>query len=262
MGSKFKIVILGAGNVAFALASVLRNLDIPIQQIYARDVNQLNTFCKRFLCDGTNKLDDISTTADFYFLCVNDDSIAILSEQLSNFLPKDKIVMHTSGSRSKNEINNYFINSANFYPLQTLTKSLEQNWKNIPIFIEANEESFSKISVLAKLLSTKIYRTNDELRIAIHVAAVFVNNFTNANFIIANEILKSKNLELDILMPLINRSIESIQNKAPEDIQTGPARRNDMETIRLHQLFLEKFSDEIQEVYKSNTNFILNKFLK
>ena len=48
MGSKFKIVILGAGNVAFALASVLRNLDIPIQQIYARDVNQLNAFCKRF----------------------------------------------------------------------------------------------------------------------------------------------------------------------------------------------------------------------
>jgi predicted short-subunit dehydrogenase-like oxidoreductase (DUF2520 family) len=262
MDDKFKIVIIGAGNVAFSLAYALQDIHIPIHQIYARNESQLSTFCALFSCDGINEIEDISNIADFYFLCVNDDSIALLSEQLSKYLPNNKIVMHTSGSRGKNEINDYFINSANFYPLQTLTKSNGQDWQNIPIFIEANEESFSKISALAKLLSSKIYKINDEVRIAIHVAAVFVNNFTNANFIIAKEVLNSKALNLDILMPLIRKSIESVQNKAPEELQTGPARRNDVETIHLHQLFLEKFSKEVQEVYRSNTNFILNKFLK
>ena len=55
-------------------------------------------------------------------------------------------------------------------------------------------------------------------------------------------------IPFEILSPLIKETAEKINRLSPEDAQTGPAKRNDIETIHSHLDFL---SDENQKkIYK------------
>ena len=87
-------------------------------------------------------------------------------------------------------------------------------------------------------------------------AAVFVNNFTNNLYKIGNDICKENNIPFEILLPLIKETAEKINQLSPKDAQTGPAKRNDVETINSHLAFL---SDENQKnIYKILTQSIQN----
>jgi hypothetical protein len=65
-----------------------------------------------------------------------------------------------------------------FYPLQTFTKNKPVDFKSIPICLESeNPTDFRLLDKVAKVISD-VFAINSEQR-ALHVAAVFVNNFTN-----------------------------------------------------------------------------------
>ena len=64
------------------------------------------------------------------------------------------------------------------------------------------------------------------------------------------------NIQFEILLPLIKETAEKINQLSPKDAQTGPAKRNDVETINSHLAFL---SDENQKnIYKILTHSIQN----
>jgi hypothetical protein len=73
---------------------------------------------------------------------------------------------------------------------------------------------------------------------ALHVAAVFVNNFTN-HLKIGNEICDENQIRFPFY-PLIIETAQ-IMNLPPALAQTGPAIRNDEKTIEAQQAFI---SDE------------------
>ena len=74
----------------------------------------------------------------------------------------------------------------------------------------------------------------------LHIAAVFVSNFTNQLFKMAYDILEKENLSFDVLKPLIQETVNKIHHHAPSDMQTGPAKRGDMITIEKHLNYLNK----------------------
>ncbi|MGY8940031.1 MAG: DUF2520 domain-containing protein, partial [Flavobacteriales bacterium] len=101
----------------------------------------------------------------------------------------------------------------------------------------------------------KIYSVNSEQRKALHIAAVFVNNFTNHLYTIGNDICEKHQVPFEILQPLIQETSEKIKTLSPKKAQTGPAIRNDKKTIKSH---LELLSKEQQEIYKLITQAIKN----
>lgn len=68
-------------------------------------------------------------------------------------------------------------------------------------------------------------------------------------------------MKLDILLPLMRETVAKLETGIPADMQTGPARRGDEETIALHLDFLEKFPEYIA-TYKVLTNGIKSQILK
>src|SRR4030095_3288173 len=98
----------------------------------------------------------------------------------------------------------------------------------------SNKETLNILKDLASTLTGKIIEVDDEKRLAIHVAAVFANNFTNHLFSITQLILEENNLPFEILKPLINETVRKIQNHDPLNVQTGPAVRQDELTIQKH----------------------------
>ena len=73
---------------------------------------------------------------------------------------------------------------------------------------------------------------------------------------IGNEICIENNVSFEILKPLILETANKIVTLSPEEAQTGPAKRDDKQTIESHLDFLK---DENQRnIYKILTQSIQN----
>ena len=246
-----KVVIIGSGNVAQHLISAFSKSDVlNVIQVYARNpetITHLLDFDK--ITNNIKALEE----ADLYIISVSDNAVAEVSSQLNL---QNKLVVHTSGNVSLNDLNDKNRKGV-FYPLQTLSKSKEINFKEIPICLESqNSTDYELLETVAKSISNKIYAINSIQRKAIHVSAVFVNNFTNYMYQIGNDICHKNDISFEILQPLIQETANKILTLSPIEAQTGPAKRNDTQTINAHLNFL---SDENQkEIYKLLTKSIID----
>ena len=248
-----KVTIIGSGNVAQHLIVAFQNsqnmgTEIDLIQVFSRQKESIS-----HLLDLNKITDDLESLeeADLYIIAVSDDAIAAVSSQLPF---KNRLVVHTSGSISLNALDDDNRKGV-FYPLQTFTKNKDVDFKTIPICLESeNATDFQLLEKVAKMISDKVFAINSEQRKALHVAAVFVNNFTNHLYQIGSEICQENQVPFEILKPLIGETAQKIMLLSPEEAQTGPAKRNDSSTIKAHEAFL---SDENHlKIYKTLTQSI------
>ena len=226
------VLIVGNGNVAVHLFDALSTIEkTNVFKISSRDLLEI-------------------PKADITILAVSDDAIAEVSRQITN-----NFVVHTSGVSSLEILENTSRKGV-FYPLQSFTKGKEVDFSSIPICIEASNSSDEKLlKELAKKLSDKVYIINSEQRKKLHVAAVFVNNFTNHMYKIGNDICKNNNIPFEILQPLIEETAKKVSEISPEKAQTGPAIRKDSKTLENHLLLL---NENEKEIYNLMTKSIQN----
>lgn len=227
-------VLLGAGNVATHLYKAFKNAEtITVVQWYNRTIETLSDYANEIAI--TDNLAELKE-ADIYIMAVSDDSIAKLSQKLPF---ENRLVAHTSGSVSMHDLDKKN-QIAVFYPLQTFSKDAEIDFTEVPICIEVyQKQNLQLLKDLAKAAGCKSHKITTEQRQTLHVAAVFANNFTNQLYRIAHEICESKNIEFEILKPLIIETAKKIEEMSPYMAQTGPAKRNDKKTIKRHLKLIE-----------------------
>jgi len=245
------IVIIGSGNVAqHLITAFLQSNEIELIQVFSRQKESVSHLI------SSNKIvsnyDEIKV-ADIYIIAVSDNAIADVSAKLPF---ENQLVVHTSGSMPM-EILESKNRRGVFYPLQTFTKNKAIDFKEIPICLESElADDFIMIEKLAKSISNSVQSISSEQRKALHVAAVFVCNFVNHLYKIGTDICDENQLSFEILKPLIIETAQKIRQLSPKNAQTGPAKRNDTETINTHLKFL---SDENQkEIYKLLTKSIID----
>jgi predicted short-subunit dehydrogenase-like oxidoreductase (DUF2520 family) len=243
-----KVVILGAGNVAFHLFRAFSKAEnTRVIQVYNHREESLKHFSN--LTDTTINIKNLKP-ADFYILSLKDDVISKISEQLKSY---KGIILHTSGAVSLNALN-IVNNFGVFYPLQTFSKNKTVEFAEIPVCIEANSaENLEKIKNLASEITKDVRVINSEQRKALHLAAVFVNNFSNHLYTIGAEICEKHRVDFSILKPLIKETASKIESLSPQDAQTGPALRNDQQTIEAHLALL---STNHKDIYSLITQSI------
>jgi len=249
-----KIVLLGAGNLAYHLTNcLLNNTAVQLVQVYNRSIKKID-----YLKDKTDITDHISELkeADIYIIAVSDASISELSKNIN---AKNKLVVHTAGCVDLNEIHSN-TNKGVFYPLQSFSKDKNVDFSKIPICIEAStKKDLELLENLAKSISASIYKINSEQRKSLHASAVFVNNFVNHLYYLGNGICKENNIPFDILSPLIQETAHKIESLTPFEAQTGPAKRFDTNTIEKH---LQMLSKNQQEIYTLLTKSIQDTYGK
>lgn len=249
-----KVVLFGSGNVASHLSNeFLKSNSIELVQVYNRTLENIKHL--KHKTSITNQISDLKE-ADVYIISISDDDITDFSKQLNL---KNKLVVHTSGALNLSALKSQS-NKGVFYPLQTFTKNKELDFSTIPFCIEAeNENDLLLLEKLAKLISEKCFIIDSDQRKALHVSAVFVNNFVNHLYHLGNEICTDQNVPFEILLPLIKETAAKIENLTPFNAQTGPARRNDHKTMQKH---LELLNNNQENIYKLISNSILNTYGK
>lgn len=247
---KFKIAILGAGNVAWNLAPALEDAGHEITEVYSRDIRKAKEITERlYSTEPTDNLDFSESKAQIFILAVKDSAISEVADEV--ILPEGSILVHTSGAVPLDVLG---YSSASytgiFYPLQSFTKGKKMEMDEVPFLLESeDEEILQKLKKLAKSLSPMIYTVRSKDRKAIHVAAVFASNFTNHMIRIAEEIMRRQGLDFEMLKPLIIETISKSLQLGAKNAQTGPAIREDYETLEDHHRFLN-YNEELAEIYR------------
>lgn len=250
------VSFIGSGNVATHLAMVFRKKGYSIQEVYSPNAEHKQQFAKKLSCQPLKKMADLTTEVDLLIIAVPDTKV----EWVANKLPEiNGIVVHTSGITGMDCLKacrNYGV----FYPLQTFTQGREMDISDTPFCIEgATENVKEKLFQLAEQISTVVQYVDSVDRKKLHLAAVFVSNFSNHLYSVSHDFLQSQQLDFSLLLPLIRETAAKVQDVLPTEAQTGPARRNDQSTLKIHMEML-KSSPVNAKLYRLFTEQIKNKF--
>jgi predicted short-subunit dehydrogenase-like oxidoreductase (DUF2520 family) len=249
-----KVVIIGSGNVAWHLLNRLQSTTHQVLQLVNLHSQHISPAFDQFNIPYCFSVSELHLEADIYLVAVKDDAIAHL--HLPS-LPHQPIVLHTSGMAAIEVLHQYSTNCGCLYPLQSFTKGIPVDFNEVPIIIETSNEMIQELTtIFAHSLSEKQYFLSLPQRRMLHLSAVLVNNFTNHLFVQAQKKLNQFDVSFDLLKPLLQETIHKLSSLPPNEAQTGPAQRNDVHTIALHESMLQ--DDEVLlHIYKTITAAIL-----
>lgn len=248
-----KIVLIGSGNVASALAR-----ELEITQCYARKEENAKAMARLAHCAYTTSLDTIVKDADLYLISISDDAIESFCGELTKHISPHAIVAHTSGTMPLNAL--CAPRRAVFYPLQRFVKGKEVHFSEIPLLIEGSTKEVEDSMVsFAKQHSERVEVVSSDKRRELHIAAVLACNFTNHLYALAWRYLQDKGLSFDLMKPLIKESVEQVlQHKGNiAELQTGPAARKDHKTMDAH-LDMLRDNNNLKNIYTILSKSIIN----
>lgn len=259
-----EISFIGAGNLAWHLAPALENAGHHINEVYSRQLQHSRQLVS-YLYDARthSELNFADSPSKLFILAVSDQALGEVCSRL--VLPENAILVHTSGGQTLEVLEHWMriysdvpVQTGVFYPLQTFSKSQSfLTFDDIPLCIEASDPATEEALVqLGQDISQVVYLITSEERRTLHIGAVLACNFTNHLMALAHDLTTQAGIEFDLLRPLITETFrKGLAAANPADVQTGPARRNDLATIDNHLDFLQQ-QPNLMEIYQVLTESI------
>ena len=251
---RVKVVIIGSGNVAEAFARTLADTpNVLLCQVMARNRERCEQVATIGRCGWS--IDPVELAdADIYIIAVSDRAVESVARDY-NF-PADAIVVHTAGSVAMSVIPRPGKRGI-LYPFQSFSSGRIIRLRDVPIFVEADNEGVAEyLAQFARLVSSRVEFADSQRRGKIHLAGVFVNNFTNHLYGIATEIVDEEGLSFDVLRPIISETAnKAIASGDPFAVQTGPAIRGDRAVTDKHLHLLDDDATK-KQIYNDITDSI------
>jgi len=233
----YSLTILGAGNVATHISRHLHFQGQVIREVWSRSEASARELAAEVGAKASFGDQAVAEGSDFYLLAVPDRGVAELARRHAGM---DGIWLHCAGSIDREVLSPQFRQYGVLYPLQSLSKSKGIDMSQVPFLVEGSDaESTRSIMELAGLLSETIRECDSEERMKLHLAAVFANNFSMHMVYLASRILEAEGGDLSPLLPLLRESLAKIESMGPGPAMTGPAIRNDRQTMSRHLELLE-----------------------
>jgi len=253
--TQYTISFVGAGRVAGALCRELYSAGHIINLIVSESADSglsLATEC----CAGWSDKLKFSGKHDVIIVAVPDHSLHDVLVEIG--CDPETLVVHTAGSFGTDIFPVSIAKKGVFYPLQTFTAGRKLVFNDLPFFIESNgDESEELLINLVESIGAKVYESDPVQRRKIHLAAVFANNFSNHMLVSAKQIASEAGFSFEVLAPLITETFSKALAAGPENSQTGPAVRNDFNTIEKH-LELLAYSPRLNRLYGEVTQSIID----
>ena len=166
-----KVTLVGAGKLGTQLyAKLVCIKEIQFIQWYIRSSKKNKSDEGITITNDAQKLKQ----SDLYIIAVSDNAI----EKVSNILPKNSFVVHTSGCISINKIKQS--RKGVFYPIQTFSKGRNIDFSTISIGLETKRKNdYMILEKLVDYFGANCVKIKSDQRKQLHLAAVLVNNFPN-----------------------------------------------------------------------------------
>lgn len=248
-----KVTLIGSGNMAHWLVYAMRNAGVRISQVYSRQLSHAKALAEIAGAEAIDNIKNLLPDSDLYIFSIKDDSYENLLQQLPFRLP---LAAHTAGSLSMRIFESYAESYGILYPYQSVNKNMDFKGVVVPLCVEANDKTIeNELFAFAQKLTSVVQKLDESQRMVLHRAAIFGCNFTNAMYSIAYDILREHDIDWQMIMPLLQNTMEKVKTMNPHEAQTGPAQRGDQNVIQFH---LDALHDELlKDIYRVMTDYIL-----
>jgi predicted short-subunit dehydrogenase-like oxidoreductase (DUF2520 family) len=241
-----KVIIIGSGNVATVMGSSIVSAGHSVLQVAARNAAAAAELAAQWGCGYTTRWEAIEPSADVYIVSLSDRALPELNAELR--LP-GRLVVHTAGAAPLSALASVSERHGVLYPLQSLRKEVRP-FPEFPLLIDAaRPEDLSLLDGFAGTIARQVQRADDALRLKLHVAAIFANNFTNYLYTLSADFCRQEGIDGTLLLPLIRETAERVERYDPRSVQTGPAIRGDRATMERHLEVLAKYHN-MSELYR------------
>jgi len=266
---KINIAIIGAGRIAFSLASALLKGGYNVDVIISRKYDSAKALAEKL---GVKKYSDdinlVSQSVNVFFLTVPDSEIKKTAVQLSKLkLTFSKtFFIHFSGAEDIGVLDSLKVKGGkigSLHLMQTFPSKKVVNIKNVNSAIEANDDSVYKFLLqLCSDLQLIPFRIDSKDKAYYHLAGVYASNFLAGNIFHAQKLLSLNSIDnqkyFNILSSTIHSTLQNIKTVGPAKALSGPVDRGDIKTIRKHISSLKKKSKNSKG---NNFSSLLNNYI-
>jgi predicted short-subunit dehydrogenase-like oxidoreductase (DUF2520 family) len=249
---------IGAGTTGTALAVRLSQRGCPVVAVSSRTLSSAQKLAGLVpACRVCYTAQEVAEAAEIVFITTPDDVIAQICGEVR--WCEGKSVVHCSGAHSVDILESAKRLGAavgSFHPLQTFA-DIDQAIQNLPgstFALEAEEPLLTTQKELTRLLNGNWVVLKPGDKVLYHAAAVFACNYLVTLVKLALDLWQNFGVSpkeaTRALLPLLEGTINNIDNIGLPDCLTGPVARGDSGTIERHLSALETRSPALLTTYK------------
>lgn len=243
-------MMMGAGNLATSLGKALLRAGHDMAQVYSRTMASASALAAVLHCQATCDLGALTGDADVYIIAVKDSALRQVAAQACAGRAAG-VWLHTAGSMPIDVFKGLVPHYGVLYPMLTFSKAREVDFSVIPTFVEYSDATAqSAVEALAGSVTQRVYPLTSADRRYLHLAAVWACNFANHCYDVAAQLLATRGIPFDVMLPLIDETARKVHRLTPRQAQTGPAVRYDENVIAAQARLMASVDPQLEDLYR------------
>lgn len=242
---KPRVAIVGAGNLASALAVALHGAGYGIDQIVSRD--QAASFRRARRLAGQVGASAVAAAraqirADIVWFCVPDGAIAGAAEALKAAADwSGKVAVHSSGALTSNELAQLRRRGAavaSVHPFMTFVRGSRPRLVGVPFAIEGDAVAVRMARRIVKNLHGCAYSIRNEDKAAYHAWGTFASPLLTALLVTSEHVAAAAGVKVKAarqrMLPILKQTLANYVAFDAAGAFSGPIIRGDVDTVKRH----------------------------
>lgn len=257
---KPRFSVIGAGNLGTFLIYSLVNRGYRLSGIYKK--SKFRLFQQRVTADMAAML----AQSDVVIIATQESKLVQAAQQAAQSgAAKGKVFFHTANGLTSDSLlplRDVGAYVASFSPLQTFPAfkpdGPEEVFGGVYFLLEGDPRAMASAEKIGADLDANILKVDKEKKVYFHIAGVAASNFLISILKLAERQLNKTAApgeapDIQVLMPLIRRTLTNVETRGVEASLTGPFKRKEMGIIQKHLDILDK---DDAAIYKALTDFL------
>jgi predicted short-subunit dehydrogenase-like oxidoreductase (DUF2520 family) len=256
---KALITIVGAGNLAGALAVSLRGAGYVIDQIVSRGSAASVRRARRLAREvGASAVTAVRAPirAEIVWFCVPDGAIASAAQSLTRATDwSRKVALHSSGALTSDELavlRERGAAVASVHPLMTFVQDSRPSLAGVPFAIEGTSKAVRAARAIVLNLRGHPFTIRKQQKAAYHAWGMFASPLLTALLAASEHVAVAAGVSgkavRESMLPILRQTLANYAKLGAPKSFSGPLARGDVATVGRHLKVLREVP-EVREVY-------------
>lgn len=259
MSRKPRIAMVGAGNLASALAVSLRAAGYEIERIIAREPATSMRRARRLARQvGASAVSAARAQiqSEVVWFCVPDGAIASAAESLAEAADwSGKVALHSSGALTSDELTvlrHRGAAVASVHPLMTFVRGSRPSLVEIPFALEGDQKAVRTARAIVRHLRGQSFTIQKQHKAAYHAWGMFASPLLTALLAASERVAGaagvSRKAARGRMLPILRQTLANYVRRGAPGAFSGPIVRGDVATVEKHLKVLREVPGA-KEVY-------------
>jgi predicted short-subunit dehydrogenase-like oxidoreductase (DUF2520 family) len=245
LSAKPRITIVGAGNLAGALAASLHAAGYGIDQLVSRgsaaSLRRARRLAREFGASAV-AADGAKVRAELVWFCVPDAAIAGAAKSLTGAADwKGKVALHSSGALTSDDLavlRKRGAAVASVHPLMTFVRGSRPPLAGVPFAIEGDQKAARAARAIVLALRGLPFIIRKERKAAYHAWGMFASPLLTALLAASERVASAagvtRKAARERMLPILQQTLANYARLGAPRSFSGPIKRGDLATVAKH----------------------------